>query len=155
MKTKAYLFPGPVWLSVPPGNLWKYSSPCLLLHPCLLSHSLGVGQAQESEFSMNPLRESQQMVTELANTGWNMQKKPDQMLGDSPLPPRDGFMVWVKTIKNTLVFSLVSLWVSASCDAKWNHRKAHSVGPHLPREVEYCMTRKLRTETQVKGNLYI
>lgn len=49
------------------------------------------------------------MVTELANTGWDMQKKPDQMLGDSPLPPRDGFMVWVKTIKNTLVFSLVSL----------------------------------------------
>lgn len=77
--------------------------------PCPLSYSLGVGQAQESEFSMKPLRESQQMVTELANTGWNMQKKPDQMLGDSPLPPRDGFMVWVKTIKNTLVFSLVSL----------------------------------------------
>lgn len=77
-----------------------------------------------------------------------MLKKPDQMLGDSPLPPRDRFMVWVKTIKNTLVFSLVSLWVSASCNTKWNHTEPGSLGLHHPREVEYHMTKKYRTETR-------
>lgn len=46
---------------------------------------------------------------------------PEPTLGWFPFSPRAGFMVWVKTIKNTLVFSLVSVWVSLSSNKMKSH----------------------------------
>lgn len=112
-------------LSGPPGKLFRSLPP-----PVPLSYSLDLGQVQESAFLMNPSRWSMNWQILL----WNMLKKPDQMLGDSPLPPRDRFMVWVKTMKNILVFSLVSLWVSASRDTKWNHTEPGSLDLRLPHD---------------------
>ena len=98
--------------------------------------------------------ESQQIITEATDTAWNTLEKLDQTLGDSPLPPRNGFMVWVKTIKNTLVFSLVSLWVSAFCDTKWNHTEFGASPPTWGRTATWPEGWELKPEADKLRGTY-
>lgn len=109
------------------------------LNPCLLSKNL--------HFQRTPWVSPSWCSLNWQVLLWKMPKKPDQMLGDSPFPPRDRFMVWVKPLRTHWFFSLVSFWVSASA-IQSEITQSLAVWVFPPTWGGVHVTRKLRTEAR-------